>query len=84
MLRLERLEMKSLEYIKQHVDGHGVGCVMMRDHVAISLAWTRATFDGKERRMETIYRARSFEEACAALGCDCAAPDCVACGEDSD
>ncbi|MEM8771853.1 MAG: hypothetical protein AAGD92_09425 [Pseudomonadota bacterium] len=70
--------MNTLERIKQHVDRHGVGCVVVKDHVAISIAWTSETIDGRKRRMETTCRAASFSEACSILGCQCDEADCAA------
>lgn len=63
--------MTELEEIKRHVDGHGVGCVVVKDHVAISIAWASKALDGRERRMETTRRAASLSEACQIVGCHC-------------
>ena len=64
-------EMSELERIKRHVDGHGVGCVIVKDHVVISIAWASMALDGHERRMETTKRATTLLEACEILGCRC-------------
>lgn len=61
--------MTELERIKRHVDGFGVGCAVVRDHVAIAISWKSQGVDGRERRMETTCRAASFREACDILGC---------------
>lgn len=63
--------MTELERIKSHIDAHGVGCVVVKDHVAISIVWMSKMIDGRERRMETTHRAASLDEACAILGCPC-------------
>ena len=73
--------MTDLERIKQHMDAHGVGCVVVEDHVAISIAWASKGVDGKERRMETTCRASSLSEACSIVGCHCHEADCEACEE---
>ncbi|MBB5518107.1 hypothetical protein [Amphiplicatus metriothermophilus] len=65
--------MYDLLSIKRHVDSHGFGCAIVNDHVAISLVWRTHTLDGKERRLETTERARTLEEACRVIGCDCLA-----------
>jgi len=65
------MKMTELERIKSHVDAHGVGCAVVKDHVAISIAWMSKMIDGRERRMETTLRATSLGEACAILGCPC-------------
>lgn len=63
--------MNELERIKNHVDSHGVGCVVVKDHVVIAIEWTSRTLDGTERRMETAQRAATLHEACDILGCHC-------------
>ncbi len=63
--------MRELEAIKHHVDGHGLGCAIVEDHVAIGVVWTTRTIGGEERRRELIERARSFEEAVSIIGCCC-------------
>lgn len=69
-------EMNDLKKIKQHMDSHGVGCVVVKDHVAISITWRSEGVDGKVRRMETTRRASSFSEACSIVGCHCDDVDC--------
>jgi hypothetical protein len=64
--------MENLSLIKSHVDRHGIGCVIVDDHVAISIMWKSQTLSGEERFLETTERARSFEEACGVIGCGCA------------
>ena len=71
--------MTDLERIKQHMDAHGVGCVVVKDHVAISIAWRSNTVDGEERRMETTRRASSMREACSIVGCHCPDAECGSC-----
>lgn len=71
--------MTDLERIKEHLDGHGVGCAVFRDHVAISIAWRSEGIDGLERRMETTKRASSLTEACAIVGCHCLEAACKGC-----
>ncbi len=71
--------MKDLEKIKRYMDAHGVGCVVVKDHVAISIAWRSQGINGEERRMETTSRASSMSEACSIVGCrspDADGPDC--------
>ncbi len=71
--------MNELKKIKQHMDSYGVGCAVVRDHVAISIAWRSKGVDGEERRMETTRRASSMSEACSIVGCrspDADRPDC--------
>lgn len=63
--------MSTLAEIKRHVDSHGVGCVIVNDHVAISVLWRSKNFGGEERIRETTERVRSFEESCGVLGCAC-------------
>ncbi len=63
--------MTDLETIKNHVDAHGFGSVIVGDHVAIGVVWTTRTLDGRERRREIIERATSLEEACGVMGCGC-------------
>lgn len=75
--------MTNLEEIKQHVDAHGVGCALFKDHVAISIAWRSETVDGAVRRMETTRRASSLNEACSILGCTCLDASCAECGDDA-
>lgn len=64
--------MQNLSLIKSHVDQHGIGCVVVNDHVAISVMWKSFTLSGEERFRETTERARSFEESCSVIGCRCA------------
>lgn len=75
--------MNELRKIKQHVDGHGVGCVVFKDHVAISITWRSRGVDGEERRMETTCRASSLSEACSIVGCRCLDADCEGCEENA-
>ncbi len=63
--------MEQLEMIKRHVDDHGVGCVVMSDHVAITTVWVSRAVDGEERHKEIIRRVTSLHEACGVLGCHC-------------
>ena len=65
------------------MDAHGVGCAVVKDHVAISITWRSKGVDGKERRMETTRRASSMSEACSIVGCRCLAADCPGCEEDA-
>lgn len=71
------IEMNDLKKIKQHMDSHGVGCVVVKDHVAISITWRTNGVDGEERRMETTCRASSLSEACSIVGCHCLDADCT-------
>ena len=75
--------MSELERIKKHIDGHGVGCVVFKDHVAISVAWKSEGVDGAVRRMETTRRAASLKEACSIVGCRCLDADCPGCADDA-
>ena len=63
--------MSELFRIKDHVDAHGVGCAVVKDHVAISVLWKTKTLSGEEQRLETTRRVTSFKEACCAIGCRC-------------
>lgn len=63
--------MNELELIKNHVDGHGYGCAIVGDHVAIGVVWVSRTIGGEERRLETTERVQSFDEACGVIGCRC-------------
>ncbi len=63
--------MDQLMEIKRHIDGHGLGCAVIGDHVAIGVVWTSKTIAGEERRRETIERVQSFEAACGVIGCQC-------------
>ena len=82
-LRWKVAIMKNLERIKQHVDAHGVGCVVVKDHVAISIAWRSESVNGEERRMETTRRASSLKEACSIVGCRCLDAGCEACEDNA-
>ena len=64
--------MSELFRIKRHVDGHGIGCAIRGDHVAIGLLWTSRALDGRLRHIETTARVRTIDEAIAAVGCGCA------------
>ena len=63
--------MTDLTDIKRHVDGHGLGSVIVDDHVAIGVVWTTKTLSGEERKREIIERAHSLDEACRIIGCRC-------------
>ena len=63
--------MNPLFQIKSHVDAHGVGCVIVNDHVAIGVLWKTQTLGGEVRFLETTERVRSLDEACGVIGCDC-------------
>lgn len=65
--------MPDLQDIKRHVDGHGLGSVVVGDHVAIGVVWTTKTLAGEERKREIIERAHSLDEACRIIGCACGA-----------
>lgn len=65
--------MNELQEIKRHVDGHGLGCAIVGDHVAIDVVWTSKTIGGEIRRREMTERVHSFEEACGVIGCGCGA-----------
>ncbi|MEE2690949.1 MAG: hypothetical protein VX640_05330 [Pseudomonadota bacterium] len=67
--------MDPLLRIKSHVDAHGVGCVIVNDHVAIGVLWKSRTIGGEERLLERIERVRSLDEACCVIGCDCCKAD---------
>ena len=75
--------MTDLEKIKQYMDAHGVGCAVVKDHVAISIEWRSEAVNGEERRMETIQRTSSMREACSIVGCRCPDTDCPGCEEDA-
>jgi|GEM_PF-2787110 len=75
--------MSELEKIKQHMDRYGVGCVIVKDHVAISIAWRSSRIDGGERRMETTCRASSMSEACSIVGCRRPGADGAECEENA-
>lgn len=72
--------MTELDRIKHHVDQHGFGCAVVKDHVAIAIAWCSKSVDGVERQMETTQRACSLSEACSIMGCSCDEP--VSIGQD--
>lgn len=65
--------MNSLEEIKRHVDGHGLGSAIVGDHVVIDVVWTQKTLNGGERKREMAERVYSIEESCAVIGCRCGA-----------
>lgn len=57
-----------LQFIKSHVDYHGIGCAIIKDHVVIALADNVAEGD---RDCAKIKRVKSFDEACQVIGCRC-------------
>lgn len=63
--------MEKLHLIKEHVDAHGFGSVIVDDCVAIGVVWTARTIGGPERKREIIERVHSMEEACCVIGCGC-------------
>ena len=65
------------------MDAYGVGCAVVKDHVAISIAWRSERIDGKELCMETTRRASSMREACSIVGCRCPDADCPGLEEDA-
>ncbi|WP_428410258.1 hypothetical protein [Hyphococcus sp.] len=60
--------LSNLLMIKSHLDSHGIGCAVMKDHIAIG-----AMRDDHSPGCpcEKITRVTSFREACGAIGCGC-------------
>ncbi|MAW81878.1 MAG: hypothetical protein CMI63_16710 [Parvularcula sp.] len=58
----------NLLMIKSHLDRHGVGCAVMKDHIAIGAMRDDLSPGGP---CEKIMRVRSLGEACGAIGCGC-------------
>ncbi len=58
--------------IKTHIDSHGFGCVVMKDHVAVGVC-AKCGEDG--RVMEGVKRVRSYDESRQVFGCRCEAAD---------
>ncbi|WDI30187.1 hypothetical protein PUV54_09465 [Hyphococcus flavus] len=54
--------------IKNHIDSHGLGCVIMDDHVAVGVC-EQCGEDGRIK--EGIRRVRTFDEARLIIGCRC-------------
>lgn len=54
--------------IKSHLDSHGLGCVIVDDHVAVGVC-EKCGEDG--RVIEGIKRVKSFDESRRIIGCRC-------------
>lgn len=63
---IDRDDSWRLQFIKSHVDFHGIGCAIVDDHVVIGLEGANA-----DEPRGCIRRVRSYEEACQAIGCRC-------------
>ena len=61
-------DLSNLLMIKSHLDAHGVGCAIIKDHIAIGLMRDKVRPGAP---CEKIMRVKSFGEACGAIGCGC-------------
>ena len=58
--------------IKSHIGFHGFGCAIVDDHVAIELGEKTESGDCA---CGGVRRVKSFDEACAVIGCRCGDDD---------
>ena len=59
-------DVEALSAIKEHLDTHGFGSVVMNDHVVIGLANLE-----EGEAFDRLVRVRSLDEALSAVGCQC-------------